>query len=371
MSKKGENIYKRKDGRWEGRYKKGYKDNRSIQYGYIYGSSYVEVKNKLYYHKSQYDCSQSFPNCDDIITYNNWVFEWLSKQESYVKMSTHSSYLYKLNKYILPVLGNIYLNRLTNKDIQYLIDRLQHKGLKPSTIHVIYQLVNNTLKDAVLHGKINRTPCEFVVLPSKRKKHIHALTRSEQCKIEECAKACHPYQGLSILLALNAGLRIGEISALRWKDIDFENRVIKINKTFQRLSSNKTGRPKTELVLDSCKTESSKRIIPISRDLYQRLLEWKHMSPSEFVCSKREEPSEPRLITYHFHQICKKSNLTSVCFHQLRHTFATRCIECNGDVASVSKMLGHSSTQTTLDIYTDSFIETRRNVIEKMESLKL
>lgn len=105
--------------------------------------------------------------------------------------------------------------------------------------------------------------------------------------------------------------------------------------------------------------------------LYKHLRRWKQNSTSNFVCSNKVTASEPRLLTYYFYKLKKMSKISnSVHFHHLRHTFATRCIESNGDIASVSKLLGHSSTQTTLDIYTDSLLESRQKVIEKMEKAK-
>ncbi|OTN88805.1 hypothetical protein A5819_001297 [Enterococcus sp. 7E2_DIV0204] len=286
-----------------------------------------------------------------------------------IKTSTYTTYIYKLKKYVLPIIGDIELHQLSDNKIQEVISIWMQRGLKSSTVHVLYQILKKTLKDAYEQQKMMYNPCQKIRLPKKQKVYAKAITKQEQKNLESRAKSVPLYKGLPVLLSLNTGLRIGEISALRWSDIDLEQRIIHVKNTFQRLIlSNKNS--KTQLMLDTSKTESSDRIIPISLNLYKYLKKWKKKSSSEFVCSRKKEPSEPRMITYYFHQIRNSCGLMNTHFHQLRHTFATRCIESNGDIASVSKLLGHTSIKTTLDIYTDSLFETQQQVIQKMEECK-
>ncbi|OTN84020.1 hypothetical protein A5819_003570 [Enterococcus sp. 7E2_DIV0204] len=369
MPRKGENIYKRKDGRWEGRYKKGRKENGQLKYGYIYGKTYSEVKQELYEYKLKYQTIVQLQG-DSTMSYEDWSVIWLTQQQRVIKVSTYTTYVYKLRKYVFPVIGHIALNQLTNEKIQILIETWQTQGLKPSTIHVLYQIVKKSMKVACEQQRIVHTPCQRIRLPKKKKNHARALTKQEQYILEKKVKSLPLYKGLPVLLALNAGLRIGEAAALRWSDIDLDKRIIHVQQTFQRLSiSSKEYR--TQLTFDSSKTESSNRIIPMNFSLYKYLKKWKRKSPGAYVCSKRSTPSEPRLLTYYFHQIRENCGITTIHFHQLRHTFATRCIESNGDIASVSKLLGHSSTQTTLDVYTDSLLESRQRVIDQMDKAKL
>lgn len=168
------------------------------------------------------------------------------------------------------------------------------------------------------------------------------------------------------MLALDAGLRIGEIAALRWEDVDLENHLIYVNETVQRIPL-QYNHSKTQVIVDDSKTNFSIRTIPMTSMLHKYLKEWNKQSTSKYVCSNKSTPSEPRLLTRYFHTIRKQSGIPSVHFHHLRHTFATRCIESNGDIVSISKLLGHKSTRTTLDVYTDSLLESRKYVIEKME----
>ncbi|MGM0219201.1 tyrosine-type recombinase/integrase [Enterococcus sp. AZ126] len=368
MARKGENIYKRKDGRWEGRYKKGRKENGQLKYGYLYGKTYTEVKNRLYSYKLKYQTIVQLRG-ESTCTYEEWALQWLTQHQHCLKSATYSTYLYKLTKYVFPTIGLISLNELTSEQLQKLIDQWQYQGLKPTTIHVLYQIIKKSLKEAYEQGRIIQTPCQRIRLPKKQKVHAKALTRAQQTKLETNVKALPLYKGLPVLLALNAGLRIGEIAALRWEDIDLERRTIHVHQTFQRVPIIGGGE-RTQLIFDRSKTDCSDRIVPISHTLYKYLKKWKRKTISRYVCSNKSTPCEPRLLTYYFHKIRKKCGIISVHFHQLRHTFATRCIEANGDVASVSKLLGHSSTQTTLDVYTDSLIESRQRVIAQMDQAK-
>ena len=152
--------------------------------------------------------------------------------------------------------------------------------------------------------------------------------------------------GIPTLLALYSGMRIGEIAALKWTDIDFESNLIVVNDTYQRIPTIALNR-RTQLVLTDSKTEASVRMIPMSRTLKKLLLSHRKKSKGTFVFSTNGQPCEPRLLTYHFHRIRQKAELPAVHFHQLRHTFATRCLEVNRDIPSVSALLGHASTQMT------------------------
>ncbi|MGM0220109.1 tyrosine-type recombinase/integrase [Enterococcus sp. AZ126] len=368
MSRRGENIYKRKDNRWEGRYKKGRKSNGQLKYGYIYGKTYGEVKERLYALKLKYQTLIQLQG-ESALTYEEWGEIWLKQQQFTTKPSTYSAYLYKLTRYVFPIIGTTALNQITKQTIQTIIDTWQEQTLQPSTIQVLYQIMKKSLKDAHEQQQILTLPCQQIRLPKKKKPTVKALSTLEQQQLEKQAKALPLHKGLPVLLALNAGLRIGEISALRWEDIDLNNRMIYVKKTYQRLPI--TGSiTKTQLVLDSSKTDQSIRVVPMTFSLYKYLKKWKKKAPGIFVCSNKTAPSEPRLLTYYFHRIRKMCGIPSTHFHHLRHTFATRCIEANGDIASVSKLLGHASTQTTLDVYTDSLVESRQRVIQQMEEKK-
>lgn len=362
--RKGENIYLRKDGRWEGRYSKGRKLNGKIKYGYIYGKTYTEVKQKLYPLKIHYQTVQEIRGISNE-TFEEWAMYWLGEEQRMVKPSTYSSYYYKLTKYVLPLLKKIPLNELTKERGRMIQRELQQK-LSKSTIQVVFRILNKCLNYAKKCGRIIDNPFSEIHLPKNKKNKVKALTHFEQNQLMKIAQKEKNGGGVPTLLALYSGMRIGEIAALKWEDIDFDSNLIHVNSTYQRIGTPSYSK-KTQLVFTEAKTESSIRIIPMGKKLRKLLLEQLKRKRGIFVFSTNGNPCEPRLLTYHFHAIRKKAGLSNIHFHQLRHTFATRCLEAKGDVSSISTLLGHASTQMTLDIYANTLLEQRIKVIEKME----
>lgn len=173
---------------------------------------------------------------------------------------------------------------------------------------------------------------------------------------------------MGVLLSLRAGLRIGEVCALSWEDVDLSKEVIHIRHTVARVDSTEAGR-KTKLILDAPKTASSERYIPICSDLLTVLKRIRSGGSSGFVVSGSEYFVSPRTFEYRYHTLLKAAKVSSVNFHCLRHTFATRCIEVGVDVKSLSEILGHSSVSITMDTYVHSSIELKRAQIEKLRSL--
>lgn len=277
MSRRGENIYKRKDGRWEGRYQKGRKANGQLKYGYIYGKTYKDVKYRLYTYKLQFNHLIQ-TNGNGAFSYEEWAISWLNQQQGVIKTSTYGTYSYKLQRYVFPTLGDVPLNQITSSCIQKLVAEWQAKGLKATTIHVLYQILKQSLNAALDQKKITQNPCTQIQLPKKTKVSAQSLTRKEQKTLENHAKEVPLHKGLSVLLALHTGMRIGEIAALRWEDIDLENRLIHVKQTFQRLSIG-CGPQRTQLQLDQAKTTCSNRLIPIGFNLYKYLKKWRKKAP--------------------------------------------------------------------------------------------
>ena len=364
--RKGENIYKRKDGRWEGRYKKGYKANGQIKYGYIYGKTFQEVRVKLYTLKAHYLTQQEIYG-KSCIPFEEWGKRWLMDIKNEVKPSTFSSYHYKLTTYVFPYIGSLFLNELTVEEGKKLVQQWSERGLSPSTMQVIVRIINKCLNDAKEKEQLKENPFSQLKLPKRNPQKIRALTRKEQHKLEQVALKEKKSAGLPTYLALYTGLRIGEIAALRWGDLDFERNLIQVKHTYQRINL-ALKHQKTQLMIGSTKTTSGARTIPMSQSVRKVLLKHRRHSKGSFVFSVNNHPIEPRLLTYHFHQIRKKCGLEEIHFHQLRHTFATRCLEAQSDILSVSSLLGHASTKLTLDTYADSMLEQRIEVIDQMET---
>lgn len=368
MSRRGENIYKRKDGRWEGRYKKGRKVNGKLIYGYVYADNYKEVKRSLNKLITKYDIAAN-ENFVDAFDYEEWIVVWLEQQQTMLKKSTHSTYTYKLQKYVYPVLGKLNIKEISKDNIQELIKILEDSKYESGTIHNIYHIVKKSFNDALDQKVVDENPCTSIRLPRKNKNQLRALSLAQQKKLEATLESIEFHKSLPVLLALNAGLRIGEIAALTWEDVDFTKRMVHVRHTYNRFPSQNSETARTMLVFDEPKTKHSMRVVPMTKKLYSFLKKWSCESESKFVCSNKNYPCEPRVIAYYFEGIKKDSGITDFHFHQLRHTFATRCIESHGDVASISKILGHSSIQTTLNIYCDSLTESRVKAIQNMENL--
>ena len=364
--RRGENIYWRRcDKRWEGRYAIGKKLNGKTKYRSVYGKTATEVKLKLYPLKAKYQLLQEEQGYS-CITLEEWGFQWLNEKKQEVKESTYANYEHKLCHNVLREIGRYALNELDEYAAAALLDALVERNLKASTIRSIFRIAKQCVNDAIKRNMMKVNPFALIKLPNADKATDQALTKEEQKSLEETAAEEKMGRGLPVLLALHAGLRIGEIAALKWSDLDFKSNFINVKATLQRVFSVLDGK-KTELIYSTAKTAASVRSIPMSDTLKRALVAHKAQSTGEFVFSTKENPSEPRLLTYHFHRIRKVAGLEHIHFHQLRHTFATRCIESGADIKTVSNLLGHSSAKMTLDIYTHSTRDQQILVVKHME----
>ncbi|MBO0455056.1 tyrosine-type recombinase/integrase [Candidatus Enterococcus murrayae] len=368
MARKGENIYKRKDGRWEARYSKGRKENGRILYGSVYGKSYTEAKKKSIMMKAKYVSSMERTISPYIGNLGDWLNYWMTnKVKGQVKETTYSSYQQLIEKHLLPELGNVPLMKIRKKDIQVFLCSLQEKKLAAGTIRNIFTLLKNCLNEAQRLGYILENVCEQITLPKKKQKEISILTLKQQKKLELYAfqdRTCSP-----IILSLYSGMRIGEISGLKWQDVDFQNNLIHVKRTVSRIvNENPTG-PRTKLIEGTPKSANSMRTIPLPPNLKKYLEEKQKAASSEYVVSDTDGLIEPRTITNRFKKTVAAADLSEINFHVLRHTFATRCMEKGIDVASLSKILGHQSTKMTLDTYAGSLMETRRKGMKELDKL--
>ncbi|MBL1229754.1 site-specific integrase [Enterococcus sp. BWB1-3] len=362
MSRKGENIYKRKDGRWEGRYKKSRNKENRLIYGYIYGKRYSEVKEKLIKYQSEFiDSNKTIYSG----TTSEWFTYWLHKVvKNRVKPSTWSSYESKIRNHIIPFLGRKKLNQLERTDVMALIEFLLSQGYSINMVKTILTILKNSLNYAAVNGHLNKYPYKNIVLPSIKRKGIRSLSVEEQKALEEAAFRNTYYS--AVIISLATGMRIGEISGLRWEDIDFTREIISVNRTLQRIPD-PDNQNTTMIIMGEPKTKSSLRKIPLAVNLKNYLVKLKKSSYSEYVVSCSEGFTEPRVINYHFKKLLKYTGIRNINFHCLRHTFATRCVENGADIASLSKILGHTSIKLTLDTYTDSFWEKRKEAMNLID----
>ena len=349
MPRRGENIYKRKDGRWEGRYKCGYDDTGKARYRSVYAKTYQEVREKLQKLKlTVVDYVSSGKR-----TVGELFNEWLTAVKLKVKLSTYACYQVKINKHILPVFGGLAYEKLTVSSIHEFIESKLKKSLSAkyvSDIVIVFKSMSKYVSK--VHGYAN--PLENVVLPKKEKKDMKLLSKSEQEKLCRFVLNKPDNTKLGILLSYYTGLRIGEVCGLKWCDIDLNKGIFKVRRTVQRIYVNSS----TKLTIDTPKSKSSVREIPLPKFLIEILRNFKS-DDSAFILSGKENPTDPRTLQYRFKSLLKKADLPSINYHSLRHMFATNCIALGFDVKTLSEILGHATVETTLNRYVHSSMERK------------
>ena len=358
MARRGENIYKRKDGRYEGRYPVGYTSDGKKKYHSVYAKTYQETKEKLIKLKVE---KQKFQSSGSL-TVKMLFEEWLSSVKLRTKASTYANYRMKADKHILPEFGGLRYEYLTVSMIQDFIQKKINSGLSPKYVSDIV-IVFKTMAKYISRVRGFRNPLADVILPKSHKKEMQLLSEKQQNQLCSHLMQNQNPTALCILISMHMGLRLGEICGLQWADIDFEKRILTVRRTVQRVQL----QTRTELLIDTPKTSSSSRSVPIP-DFMMNLLRKFRNQDNVYLLSETEQPTEPRTLQRRFKAILKKANLPSVNYHSLRHMFATNCIKAGFDVKTLSEILGHASVETTLKLYVHSSMERK---IECMNKLKL
>lgn len=360
MSKRGLNIYHRKDGRYEGRYIDGYYDNGKIKYHSIYGKSYTEVKEKLLKIKARVMVSENKSG----LTVNKLFNEWLSVKRIQTKASTYANYAFKVQKHLLPAFGQLKIEKLTpNKVYEFIIEK-QKSGLSNKYISdLLIVLKNMTRYASKIYHCINAI--SEIKLPKKEKHDFDLYTKDEQNRLKSALLNDMNITKLGILTTLYTGMRIGELCGLKWSDIKFKEKTIYIERTVQRICTNERNH-KTELVVSTPKSQSSVRIIPLPEFLIKMLKEFKPSNKDVYLITGNNHLPEPRTMQYRFKVLLSKIGLRHINFHSLRHMFATNCMEVGFDVKTLSEILGHSSVEITLNRYVHSSLERKKQCMERL-----
>jgi len=290
---------------------------------------------------------------------------WKADKKQYVKKSSFSAYTLLIENHLQPVFGDQFI--IEETDVQNFVFQKLESGLSHKTIKDILIVLKMILKFGAKHKWLDYTPFD-IQFPTEREKHnIEVLSRADQKKIMNYIQEHFTFRNLGVYICLSAGMRIGEVCALTWEDIDTDNGVISVNRTIQRIYVIEEGNRRTELILDTPKTKNSIREIPISKDLLRILKPFKKIvNPSFFVLTNDAKPTEPRTYRSYIKNLMKELNMPELKFHGLRHSFATRCIESNCDYKTVSVLLGHSNISTTLNLYVHPNMEQKKKAIEQM-----
>jgi integrase len=384
MARKGENIFKRKDGRWEGRYIKGRENGKAV-YGYVFGKSYSEAKKKKAEamkgissstrptsHRIQRTRLDSQVSEQPLM--RDVAYKWLEELKTTRRRSTTTKYEGQLRNHIIPEFGERHIDDISNKDLISFSQKLLHKRgrsgrvLSPRTVADIIARMKSIRKFSLLHGYEVRYVSDCIEIPQKSEK-IRVLSAEEEKKLVAYLKENFNLTSLGIMLSLFTGIRLGELCALKWSDFSLEDRDFHVCKTMQRLPNpDKTARKKTQVEIGEPKSPSSVRTIPLS-EKFMDYLRPSYAEDAYVLSGHKYYFIEPRTMENRFKSVLKRCGIENTNFHALRHTFATRCVEIGFDVKTLSEILGHASVNMTLNRYVHPSMKTKRENMEKLNEL--
>lgn len=308
--------------------------------------------------------------------YYDWLGEWL---DCFVKPATkertYSKYRGQIHNYISPRLGGLELDDLTAQVLQRFTVELSEEGLASNTVNGIVSVIKSSLRRAVMLGLTNVQCTDAIVRPKAHEKQVECFTKDEQRKIEKYITAREKYvterkkdKLFGILLTLYTGLRVGELLALTWEDIDFAKGILTVSKSCHDEWEN--GEYKK--AIDTPKTENAYRVVPIPKPLLQRLKELKKHGAGDYVVGGKTDQGAPvRSYQRTFELLLKRLGLPHRGFHALRHTFATRALEVGMDVKTLAELLGHSNPTITLKRYAHSLLEHKTEMMNRLGKLLL
>lgn len=283
----------------------------------------------------------------------------------FVKSSTIAVYTLHLENHLLPKFGN--KKTLQEQEVQDFVLECLRKGLSQKSVKDMLIVLKMVVRFGAKHGWLQYQDWSIKYPTEQKGKELEVLSISHQKKLMQYVTDNFTFRNLGIYVCLSTGMRIGEVCALKWSDIDIGTETIHVNRTIERIYIIEDGERRTELVIGTPKTKNSIRDIPISKELMKLLRPLKKLVNDDyFVITNEEKPTEPRTYRNYYKQLLKQLDIPDLKFHGLRHSFATRCIESQCDYKTVSVILGHANISTTLNLYVHPNMEQKKKCINQM-----
>lgn len=290
---------------------------------------------------------------------------WKEYKRPYVKQSTMAAYVLILENHILPTFGED--NSLPEQSVQAFVLHKIESGLSTKSVKDILIVLKMVMKFGVKKEWMTYYEWDIKYPPSSENKVLDVLSVTNHRKILNHIQSHFTFMGLGIYISLSTGLRIGEICALKWSDINVTGGILTVNRTIERIYIIEGEKKHTELVINTPKTKNSCREIPMNKELLGMLKPLKKVVNDDYyILTNDERPTEPRTYRNYYKRLMEKLDIPKLKYHGLRHSFATRCIEVGCDYKTVSVLLGHSNISTTLNLYVHPNMEQKKRCIDKV-----
>ncbi len=381
MGRRGENIHKRSDGRWEARVVCGSPVNGKTCYKSLYSRTYRGVKAlkreflETVSVQSQPECAGSENTApmrsESVPVFRTIACDWLKTKKLSVKESTYAAYAFMVEKHLLPAFSDLAVKEIDADRIgTFLLDQKGHGSLKgggplsDKTVSEIKGVLNRIFRYAKAHNLIDSVPDSMPV--SAKQPPIEVLTKQEQKQLETKALEEDTTFSLSVLLCMNTGIREGELCGLQWADFNWSNETVSISRTVSRISNtdHESG-PKTRVVIGTPKTLCSIRTVPIPSNIVPYLKD-RAKAKTDYVATGTGKFMEPRVCRDRFTRFEKRAGVKHHNFHTLRHTYSSNCVEEGMNVKVLSEILGHSDVNITLQRYVHPSLESKKAEVNKL-----
>ena len=366
MPRRGENVYKRKDGRWEGRTLK-----QNGKYQYFYSQSYKGVKEKMKNYKEVHDFQKkksSAESKDPVFLLEAWLVEVSQR----VKPSTYESYYRSINNYVIPFFKEEKNPRINEDSVLRFVKIMwDNQRLADSSKKKHLTIFKIALKEILKEEPESYSTIELIRYPKPQDKEVSVFSMRDQKQIEQATRNYKDDRALGILLCFYTGLRLGELCALQQRDIDMETGTLTVSRTVSRIRHFEESKTKTSLSVGAPKSRKSFRKIPLPQFLLDLIRESSlyNSNPDFYLFSGSTEPFDPRSFQKLYKRILKDAQVKDRKFHAIRHTFATRALELGVDIKTISELLGHSTVSITLNVYAHSLMEQKKAAIEKFNTM--